>query len=371
MQLAWDIMGIRTLLLFINFIQLGFVSANWDSNGGLAEAVINFLRGKEAVKNFLIEGTKHFEEEPQDGKNILPEYYFIIVGAGSAGCVLANRLSEFPHWKVLLIEAGSKENYVMDIPLLVSPLQFSEANWKYKLEPSGNVCLGMKGKQCSVPRGKVMGGSSTINFMIYTRGSRHDYYRWEKLGNPGWGYKDVLPYFFKLENMTIPELRKDKRYHSTRGELPISYAPYHTPLANAFLEAAKEMGHMTVDYNGETQVGFSYLQATMQNGARWSASRAFLHPIRSRKNLHIKKWSLVTNIVIDGDTETANGVEFVRDKTKYVVRARKEVILSAGAINSLQLLMLSGIGPAEHLSKLGIPLLQDLKVGYNLMDTSV
>jgi choline dehydrogenase len=362
-------MGIRTLLLFINCILFSTASVSWDRKVTLAETVMNYLKeGSEAVKNFVMEGTKHFQEEPQDQKSILPEYDFIIVGAGSAGSVLANRLSEIPDWKVLLVEAGGKENFVMDIPLLLSPLQFSEANWKYKLEPSGNTCLAMKGKQCTVPRGKVMGGSSTINFMIYTRGGKHDYNRWEKLGNPGWGYKDVLPYFLKLENMTIPELKKDDRYHSTRGELPISYAPYHTPLADAFLEAGKEMGHRIVDYNGETQVGFSYVQATMKNGTRCSASRAFLHPIRSRKNLHVKKWSLVTNILIDHNTKTAYGVEFIRDKKKYIVRARKEVIVSGGAINSPQLLMLSGIGPAEHLSELGIPLVQDLKVGYNLMD---
>lgn len=369
MQQVWGVMKIRTLLLLINCVQLDLVSGSWNRKGGLAENVMNYFKEHErAVTNFIAEGTKHFEEEPRDEKNILPEYDFIIVGAGSAGCVLANRLSEFPHWNVLLIEAGGKENYVMDIPLLVAPLQVSEANWKYKLEPSENVCLGMKGRQCLLPRGKVMGGSSTINFMIYTRGNRHDYNLWEKLGNPGWGSEDVLPYFLKLENMTIPDLRRDTKYHSTRGELPVSYAPYHTPLADAFLEAGRAMGYRTVDYNGETQVGFSYLQASMKNGTRWSASRAFLHPIKNRKNLHIKKWSLVTNILIERDTKTAYGVEFFSGKRKYVVRARKEVIVSAGAINSPKLLMLSGIGPVEHLSELDIPLLQDLKVGYNLMD---
>ncbi|KAJ9596066.1 hypothetical protein L9F63_012734 [Diploptera punctata] len=270
---------------------------------------------------FLKEGTKHFEEEPRDEANILAEYDFIIVGAGSAGCVLANRLSEVSGWNILLIEAGGKENYVMDIPLTVTSMQFTEANWMYKLEPSGNVCLAMWQNRCLVPRGKVMGGSSTINFMIYTRGNKHNYNRWEQMGNPGWGYKDVLPYFLKLENMSIPELRTDSIYHSTSGEVPVNYAPYRTPLADAFLEAGKELGiHI-------------------------------LHPIRNRKNLHVKKWSLVTKILIEPSEKVAYGSDN-----------------SAGAVNSPQLLMLSGIGPSEHLTEKNIEVIQDLKVGYNLMD---
>jgi choline dehydrogenase len=236
------------------------------------------------------------------------------------------------------------------------------------MEPSGNVCLGMKSAKCALPRGKVMGGSSTTNYMMYVRGNRYDYDRWEKLGNNGWGYKDVLPYFLKHENMMVPELSKDKTYHATTGEMPVTYAPYRTPLADAFLKAGKEIGQRVVDYNGKTQVGFSYLQATMKNGTRWSASRAFLHPIRHRRNLHVSKWSLVTNILIDRGTKTAYGVEFVREKEKFVVHARKEVIVSAGAINSPKLLMLSGVGPSDHLLQLGIPVIEDLQVGYNLMD---
>ncbi|KAJ9586583.1 hypothetical protein L9F63_028375, partial [Diploptera punctata] len=326
------------------------------------------IRLSSAINNFLKEGTKHFEEEPRDEANILAEYDFIIVGAGSAGCVLANRLSEVSGWNILLIEAGGKENYVMDIPLTVTSMQFTEANWMYKLEPSGNVCLAMWQNRCLVPRGKVMGGSSTINFMIYTRGNKHNYNRWEQMGNPGWGYKDVLPYFLKLENMSIPELRTDSIYHSTSGEVPVNYAPYRTPLADAFLEAGKELGYSVLDYNGETPIGFSYIQTNTRNGSRWSASRAYLHPIRNRKNLHVKKWSLVTKILIEPSEKVAYGVEFIQNNRKYIVKAKKEVIISAGAVNSPQLLMLSGIGPSEHLTEKNIEVIQDLKVGYNLMD---
>jgi choline dehydrogenase len=362
-------MGLNILTLLIACTQLYSIAVGINIKGEMAGNVIRQLKeATEAAMKFVKEGTIHFEQEPKNEKNILPEYDFIIVGGGSAGCLLANRLSEVLNWEVLLIEAGGKENYIMDVPLATQMLQFTEANWKYLSEPSASVCLGMKSAKCTMPRGKVMGGSSTINYMIYTRGNRYDYDRWEKLGNTGWGYKDVLPYFLKHENMMVPELGEDKLYHATNGELPVSYAPYRTPLADAFLEAGKEMGQNFVDYNGKTQVGFSYLQATIRNGTRWSASRAFLHPIRHRRNLHVSKWSLVTNILIDRDTKTAYGVEFVRDKTKFVVRARKEVIVSAGAINSPQLLMLSGIGPREHLLQLGIPVIRDLKVGYNLMD---
>ncbi|KAJ9590389.1 hypothetical protein L9F63_016580 [Diploptera punctata] len=322
----------------------------------------------EGVVKFIKEGTKHHNSEPPDEKNILPEYDFIVVGAGSSGCALANRLSQISKWKVLLIEAGRPENYIMDIPMVASYLQFSEANWNYKTEPSEYVCLSMNNKQCSYPRGKAVGGSSAINYMIATRGSKKSYDYWEELGNPGWGYHDILPYFLEIEDMTIPELARDTKYHSTGGELEISRVPYQTDLAKAFVESGKEIGYQEVDYNGRHQIGFSLLQSTTKNGTRWSASKAFLHPIRYRRNFHLKKRSLVTKILIDPVEKKACGVEFVKNKKTYRVRASKEIIVSGGAINSPQLLMLSGIGPKKHLEEVGIPVVQDLNVGYNLMD---
>jgi choline dehydrogenase len=317
---------------------------------------------------FINEGTQFSEQEPPDAKKILLEYDFIIVGAGSAGCVVANRLSEISDWNVLLIEAGGEENYLMDIPLLANKIPLTDANWRYKTVPNGKCCLSMENGQCLFHRGKVMGGSSTVNFMASTRGNRRNYDRWEEMGNPGWGYKDVLPYFLKSESMTIPELAEDKKYHSTTGEQSISYARFRTPLADAIVAGGAELGYPIVDYNGETQTGFSYLQSTTKTGTRMSASRAFLHPIKNRKNFHVIKRSLVTKLIICPRTKNTYGVQFVRNNKKYEVRARNEVILSAGAVNSPQLLMLSGIGPSEHLKHLNIPVTQDLKVGYNLME---
>jgi choline dehydrogenase len=322
----------------------------------------------EGLLKFILEETQFSQDEPPDAKKIRLEYDFIIVGAGSAGCVVANRLSEICEWNVLLIEAGGEENILMDIPLIANMLSFTNVNWGYKTVPNGKCCLSMQNEQCAFHRGKVMGGTSTINYMPSTRGNRRNYDRWEEMGNPGWGYKDVLPYFLKSENMTIPELADNTKYHSTCGELSISYAPYRSPMAGAYLQAGAELGYRVIDYNGETQTGFSYVQSTTKNGTRMSASRAFLHPIKNRKNFQVIKNSLVTKLLIHPNTKITYGVQFIRNNKTHGVRARKEVILSAGAVNSPQLLMLSGIGPRKHLKDLNITTIQDLKVGYNLME---
>lgn len=297
------------------------------------------------------------------------EYDFIIVGAGAAGSVLASRLSEVADWKVLLIEAGGDECWLQDIPVLASVSLFTPANWGYKTEKSSTACLGLVDGRCTWPRGKSLGGTTVLNYMVYSRGSRKDYDSWEQQGSHGWGYDDVLPYFLRSEDMRIPDLANDKKYHSTDGELVVTRPPYHTQSASDFVEAGIQSGYKEIDYNGESEIGFSILQSTMKNGERFSANRAFLEPVRGRKNLHVVTRSLVTKILIDPRNKTAYGVEYKwlgLFKTQAV--ATKEVILSAGAINSPQLLMLSGIGPKDHLQEVGIPVLQDLRVGYNLQD---
>ncbi|XP_069696376.1 glucose dehydrogenase [FAD, quinone]-like [Periplaneta americana] len=298
-----------------------------------------------------------------------PEYDFIIVGGGTAGCLLASRLSDNPDWSVLLVEAGGDENWFQDVPFFASLQEFTSADWGYRTEPSKAFCLGMDSGRCHWPRGKVFGGTSVINYMTYTRGNKADYDKWKTLGNTGWGYDDVLPFFLKHEDMTIPEYINDTKYHSTKGEVVITHPPYHTKLATAFLNAGIERHYKNVDYNGANQIGYSYLQSAMKNGRRWSAYHAFLEPARKRKNLHIVGKSMVTKILIDKDSNSAYGIEYKWYGLLPVkAHAKKEVIVSAGTINSPQLLMLSGIGPEDHLQEVGIPVIKNSKVGYNLQD---
>lgn len=317
--------------------------------------------------NFVQDGTNQLDNEPSDRARLLSEYDFIIIGAGTAGCTLANRLTEVPEWKVLLVEAGINENFVMDIPLLANYLQFSSANWKYKTKPSNRYCAGFVNGQCNWPRGKVMGGSSVLNYMIYTRGAKQDYVNWEAMGNDGWGWDDVLPYFKKIENYNIPDF-DNPDYHGHEGYLNVEYSPYRTEKGKAWVSGAQELGFKYGDHNGAEYSGVSFLQLSMKNGTRHSSSRAYLHPIHKRNNLHVSKGSMVTKLVFDETNTKVIGVEFEKKMKKYKILAKKEVILSAGAINSPQLLMLSGVGPRDHLKSMRIPVVKDLKVGYNLMD---
>ncbi|XP_046386917.1 glucose dehydrogenase [FAD, quinone]-like isoform X2 [Ischnura elegans] len=323
----------------------------------------NYLQ---SVMALITAGSSHHSSAPPD-KTLLPEYDFVVVGAGTAGCVVANRLTENPNWKVLLIEAGRDENFLMDVPLLANYFQFTDSNWKYRTERQTGACLGMKDGKCNWPRGKVMGGSSVLNYMMYTRGNKMDYDRWAEQGNEGWSYRDVLPYFMKVENMAVPNLDKSP-YHQKGGPVTISYPAFHTPLATAFLKAGEELGYNVTDYNGATQTGFSYIQTSTGNGERSSSSRAYIQPIRNRKNLSVKREALVTKVLIDPRSMKAYGVQMVMGGRTLVVRARMEVIVSAGAINTPQLLMLSGVGPKEHLNKIGVPVIADLRVGENLQD---
>lgn len=202
--------------------------------------------------------------------------------------------------------------------------------------------------------------------MVYVRGNRKDYDLWESLGNPGWSYDNVLHYFLKSEDNRNPYLVKTK-YHSAGRYLTVQESPWHSPLALAFLKAGEELGYENRDINGEEQTGFMMAQGTIRRGSRCSTAKAFLRPVRLRSNLHVAMHSQAMRILFDAN-KRATGVEFMRNKKRQVVKARREVILSAGAINSPQLLMLSGVGPAEHLQEHSIDVLSDLKVGYNLQD---
>nr|XP_012217942.1 PREDICTED: glucose dehydrogenase [FAD, quinone] [Linepithema humile] len=307
------------------------------------------------------------ESRPIDRYPLYMEYDFIVIGGGSSGAVVASRLSEVSDWNVLLLEAGPDENEITDVPSLAAYLQLTKLDWKYKTEPTGKACLAMKGGRCNWPRGKVLGGSSVLNYMLYVRGNRHDYDHWESLGNTGWGYEQILYYFKKSEDNRNPYLQKSP-YHATGGYLTVQESPWKTPLVVAFVQAGVEIGYENRDINGERQTGFMISQGTIRRGSRCSTAKAFLRPVRLRTNIHTAMNSHVTRIVIDPLTMRAIGVEFVRDGRRQIVRARKEVILSAGAINSPQILMLSGIGPKEHLQHIGIPVVRDLQVGNNLQD---
>lgn len=262
-----------------------------------------------------------------DEGNVAGEYDFVIIGAGSGGSVLANRLTEVPEWRVLLIEAGKDEMFLTDIPLLAPAMQITAYNWGYRTEPgpknadgSGGYCLAMVDGRCNWPRGKAVGGTSVINFMIHARGTRADYDDWAKLGNPGWSYDEVLPYFLKSENARIGEnvrgVDRSGRYHSENGYLDVTTSPYVSPLREPFLEAGEEIGYRTKDCNDEDPEGFCVAQANLRNGRRVSASKAFLRPVRHRRNLHLSKLSKVTRIVINPVTKEATGVEFLKERQR-------------------------------------------------------
>ena len=294
------------------------------------------------------------------------EYDYIVVGGGSAGSVIASRLSEDKERKVLLLEAGYHwtENPDLHVPARWLDLENTKLDWEYYTEPQNVSCLGMKERRSFWPRGYVLGGSSMINAQMYTRGSRYEFDEWASNGCTGWSYKDVLPYFMKSEDIQIEEL-KSSSYHSVGGPLAISGGRV-TPLGDLYMKAGKDLGWDISDYNGADQEGFSRIQCTIRSGVRSSTGVEFLGKTGDRENLHISVRSHVTKV--EFQNKRATGIYVIRDGRKYFIKANKEIILSAGAIGSPQILMLSGVGPKTHLEELGIKVIADLPVGQNLQD---
>lgn len=288
-------------------------------------------------------------------------YDYIIIGAGSAGCVLANRLSAKPENKVLLVEAGGPDsNSSIHIPAAFPKLFRTKEDWNYDTVPQEHMLQ----RKLFQPRGKVLGGCSSTNAMIYIRGHRADYDGWAALGNQGWSYEEVLPYFKKSEGNQVSK----NEFHNAEGELSVVKHQTLNILSHTFLKAAQEAGYpLNSDFNGAQQEGFGYYQLTQKDGKRCSAAVAFLKPVMNRPNLTVITGAEVQKI--DIENKQAKGITFLHKNQKKSAEAGKEVILSAGAFNSPQILMLSGIGEAAELMQHGIQIQQDLPgVGKNLQD---
>lgn len=295
-------------------------------------------------------------------------YDFIVVGAGPAGCAVANRLSEDPRVTVLLLELGKAEMTVaQDIPGAFIFQTSTDYNFGYLSEKQKGACLGLINEQCAWHHGRGLGGSTIINNMLYTRGNFRDFDMWNASGNPGWSYKEVLPYFIRAEDANLRDFQSNG-FHGKGGYLSVEDSPYRTPLAPAFVKSAQRAGLPYIDYNSRDQLGVSYFQFTTRRGLRWSAARGLLNPIARRKNLHVLTRAWVTKVLIDETTKSAYGVEFTRNRRTFTVKAKREVILSAGAFGSAKLLILSGIGPRKHLKELGIKRIKSLPVGETLFE---
>lgn len=294
--------------------------------------------------------------------DILGEFDYVIVGAGSAGCAIANRLSADPTVRVALVEAGGRDwNPWIHVPVgYFKTMHNPSVDWCFETEPDP----GLNGRRLDWPRGKVLGGSSSLNGLLYVRGQPQDYDGWRQMGNVGWAWDDVLPYFKRAEDQE----RGESAYHGVGGPLSVSNMRLSRPICDAWVEAAQKAGYpYNPDCNGPVQEGVGYFQLTTRRGRRCSSAVAYLHPIKGRKNLEIITHAQTKRVVIDNGRAT--GVVIYKNGVDQIIKARREIVLSAGAIGSPQILMYSGIGPGDELKQQGVtPLIEAPDVGKNLQD---
>ncbi|XP_055845322.1 glucose dehydrogenase [FAD, quinone]-like [Episyrphus balteatus] len=293
-------------------------------------------------------------------QNGLDTYDFVVIGAGTAGSVVASRLSENPKWKVLVLEAGGDPPVETEIPGIFFTVQHSKFNWNYYTEPDGKSCLGYNNQTCYWPRGKMIGGTGAINAMLHVRGISQDYDNWERSGNPNWAWKDVLPVFEKSQQNNESE--------SNGSACVKDFDVQYPEIREMLFSGAEELGLHKIDITKE-YIGYATIKGNIDNGVRASTGKSYLAKSKHRPNLHVIKNAIVTKINFDKKGQEVTGVTFVyNDQQQLSVNIAKEVIVSAGALDSPKILMLSGIGPEEHLESIGVPVLSNLRVGDNLQD---